>query len=311
MLSALLAACMALVSTDLKRILAYSTISQLGYMVYAVGTGAIFASQFHLLSHAVFKALLFLGAGAVIHAVGTRDIRRMGGLGKQMPFVRAVFGIGMLALAGVPIFNGFWSKEMILEAGSKGALWPYLAMLVGVFLTALYSVRMMILTFYGKPRGMTHGHDAPQAMRIALGVLAFGTPTTWLLGGALSQLLESTLPFHNLHAEPLEKIVGEVITAPMTSIALLLVILGAAVWFMRDRWLNWLVQLLQAPAYAAAHDFGFEWINRQIVSLTQRCATWLRTFQTGQLNWNVAGIVIGLIVVLAILTAGATGGGIR
>jgi len=311
MLSALLAACMALVSTDLKRILAYSTISQLGYMVYAVGTGAIFASQFHLFSHAVFKALLFLGAGAVIHAVGTRDIRRMGGLGKQMPFVRAVFGIGMLALAGVPIFNGFWSKELILEAGSKGALWPYLAMLVGVFLTALYSVRMMLLTFYGAPRGMTHAHDAPQAMRIALGVLAFGTLTTWLLGGALSQLLESTLPFHNLHAEPLGALLSEVITAPLTLVALGAVVLGAVVWFIRDRWLNWLVQLLQAPAYAAAHDFGFEWINRQIVSLTQRCATWLRAFQTGQLNWNVAGIVIGLIVVLAILTAGATGGGIR
>ncbi|MCC7449473.1 MAG: NADH-quinone oxidoreductase subunit L [Anaerolineae bacterium] len=311
MLSALLAACMALVSTDLKRILAYSTISQLGYMVYAVGTGAIFASQFHLFSHAVFKALLFLGAGAVIHAVGTRDILRMGGLGKQMPFVRAVFGIGMLALAGVPIFNGFWSKELILEAGSKGALWPYLAMLVGVFLTALYSVRMMLLTFYGKPCGTTHAHDAPQAMRIALGVLAFGTLTTWLLGGALSQLLESTLPFHALHAEPLGTILGEVLTAPLTLVALLAVALGAVVWFMRDRWLNWLVNLLQAPAYAAANDFGFEWINRQIVSLTQRCATWLRTFQTGQLNWNVAGIVIGLIVVLAILTAGATGGGIH
>ncbi len=309
--SALLAACMALVSTDLKRILAYSTISQLGYMVYAVGTGAIFASQFHLFSHAVFKALLFLGAGAVIHAVGTRDIRQMGGLGKQMPFVRAVFGIGMLALVGVPIFNGFWSKELILEAGAKGEWWAYQAMLVGVFLTALYSVRMMWLVFYGEPRGATHAHDAPRAMRIALGVLAFGTLATWLLGGALGQLLESTLPFHNLHAEPLDRIVNEVITAPLTAVALFAVALGALVWAIRNRWLKRLDGVLQASAYAAAHDFGFEWINRQIVSLTQRLATSLRTLQTGQLNWNVAGIVIGLIVVLAILTAGATGGGIR
>ncbi len=89
MLSAFLSAVMALVATDLKRVLAYSTVSQLGYMVYAVGAGGIFASQFHLFSHSVFKALLFLGAGAVIHSVGTRDMREMGGLGKQMPVVRA------------------------------------------------------------------------------------------------------------------------------------------------------------------------------------------------------------------------------
>ena len=89
---------------------------------------AIFASQFHLFSHAVFKALLFLAAGAVIHGVGTRDMRVMGGLGKKMPFVRNVFIIGALALAGVPILNGFWSKELILEAGlADGPLWAYIA----------------------------------------------------------------------------------------------------------------------------------------------------------------------------------------
>ncbi len=121
MLSALLAAVMALVANDLKRVLAYSTVSQLGYMVYAVGAGGVFASQFHLMSHSVFKALLFLGAGAVIHSVGTRDMREMGGLGKQMPLVRAVFLIGALALMGIPVFNGFWSKELILEV--RADLW--------------------------------------------------------------------------------------------------------------------------------------------------------------------------------------------
>ncbi|HTU01173.1 MAG TPA: NADH-quinone oxidoreductase subunit L, partial [Candidatus Sulfotelmatobacter sp.] len=112
-ISALLTACMALVAPDLKRVLAYSTVSQLGYMVYAVGVGGIYASQFHLFSHAIFKALLFLGAGAVIHAVGTRDMREMGGLGARMPFTRTVFVIGALALAGLPILNGFWSKELV------------------------------------------------------------------------------------------------------------------------------------------------------------------------------------------------------
>ncbi|HMN59544.1 MAG TPA: NADH-quinone oxidoreductase subunit L, partial [Anaerolinea sp.] len=113
MLSALLAAVMALVANDLKRALAYSTVSQLGYMVYAVGAGGVFASQFHLFSHSIFKALLFLGAGAVIHSVGTRDMREMGGLGRHMPVVRTVFVIGALALAGIPILNGFWSKELV------------------------------------------------------------------------------------------------------------------------------------------------------------------------------------------------------
>ena len=142
MTSALLAALMALVANDLKRVLAYSTISQLGYMVYAIGVGSVFASQLHLLSHAVFKALLFLAAGAVIHGVGTRDMYKMGGLGKKMPFNRAVFIIGALALAGLPIFNGFWSKELILEHGlEEGPTWAYAGMLAGAGITALYTSR--------------------------------------------------------------------------------------------------------------------------------------------------------------------------
>ena len=122
-ITALMAAVMALVAVDLKRVLAYSTVSQLGYMVYGIGVGGIFASQVHLLSHSVFKALLFLGAGAVIHATGTRDMRQMGGLGAKMPFTRTVFVIGAMALAGIPIFNGFWSKEMLLEAGLQSGAW--------------------------------------------------------------------------------------------------------------------------------------------------------------------------------------------
>ncbi|HNO94450.1 MAG TPA: proton-conducting transporter membrane subunit, partial [Anaerolineales bacterium] len=136
-ISALITAIMALIATDLKRVLAHSTVSQLGYMVYAIGTGGVLASQFHLLSHAVFKALLFLTAGTVIHSVGTRDMRRMGGLGKTLPFARNVFIIGVLALIGLPIFNGFWSKELILEAGLEHSpFWAYLLMLIGAGLTA-------------------------------------------------------------------------------------------------------------------------------------------------------------------------------
>ena len=149
MLSALLAGLMAMFANDLKRVLAYSTVSQLGYMIYAVGAGGIFASQMHLMSHSVFKALLFLAAGAVIHAVGTRDMRLMGGLGKKMPFNRTVFMLGALALAGIPIMNGFWSKELILEAGFRvrQSVGMYGVMVFTAGLTALYTFRCVWLVF--------------------------------------------------------------------------------------------------------------------------------------------------------------------
>src|SRR5690606_41341906 len=182
-LTALLAAIMAIVSNDLKEVLAYSTVSQLGYMVYGIGVGGVLAAQFHLLSHAVFKALLFLGAGAVIHALGTRDMRRMGGLGKEMPLVRAVFVVGALALAGIPpIFNGFWSKDMILEAGAEGGpTWAYIIMLAVAGLTALYCARMVWMVFYRERRSTARVHDARTAMRVAHSPPATCTVTQWLL----------------------------------------------------------------------------------------------------------------------------------
>jgi NADH-quinone oxidoreductase subunit L len=188
LVSALITAFMALTATDLKRALAYSTVSQLGYMVYAIGVGGFFASQFHLLSHAVFKALLFLAAGAVIHAAGTRDMRRMGALGKQMPFVRNVFVLGALALAGLPILNGFWSKELILEVGlADGPIWAYVGMLLGAGMTAFYTLRMTWLVFFGEARESLHVHDAGSAMKTSLGLLAAGTLTTWLLADPFMQ----------------------------------------------------------------------------------------------------------------------------
>ncbi len=305
LLSALLAALMALVATDLKRTLAYSTISQLGYMVYAIGTGAIFASQFHLLSHAVFKALLFLGAGAVIHAVGTRDMREMGGLGKQMSFVRNMFVIGALALAGLPIANGFFSKELILEGGlAHGPMWAYVGMLLGAGLTALYTLRMVSMVFYGKPRGAEHAHDAPMAMRFSLSFLTVGTLTTWLLAGLFGHLLAQTLPYHHIQAGETIEIVVEIVTAQATWIALGVIALGLLLW-LAYRVLSGLLRLLRPLTNFAASGLGFEWLNRQVVALTRIFASALCVTQTGQLSWNVVGIVGGLIIVLSILLLGA------
>jgi NADH-quinone oxidoreductase subunit L len=295
---------MALTATDLKRALAYSTVSQLGYMVYAIGAGGVFASQFHLLSHAVFKALLFLGAGAVIHAVGTRDLRKMGGLGSAMPFVRGSFVIGALALMGLPILNGFWSKELVLEAGlSGGPLWAYVLMLFGAGLTALYTFRVVWLVFFGAPRSHLHAHDAQTAMKVSLGLLAFGTLTTWLLAGPFNQLLVNTLPYHAIQELNLGELIGEVIGAPATYLALAVIAIGLIAWWQHER-LAGIADRLKWFARMATDSFGFEWINRTVVRITQGFAEALRVTQTGVLNWNVAGIVGGLLVVLIILAWG-------
>jgi len=304
LLSALLAAIMAMVANDLKRALAYSTISQLGYMFYAIGTGAVFASQFHLLSHAVFKALLFLGAGAVIHAVGTRDMRQMGGLGKQMPFTRTTFLLGALGLAGLPIANGFFSKELILESGAThGPVWGYLGMLIGAGLTAYYSLRMVAMVFFGKPEEPAHGHDALPAMRFSLFVLAFCTLTTWSLAGGVGQMMEGSLPSHHLHGSGTWAIVTEVFTAPTTGFALGIIALGLAAWHWRSS-LAWLIKPLRPLHTFVASGLGFEWINQQVINGIKGAAAALRKTQTGQLNFNVAGVVGGLAILLLILVWG-------
>src|SRR5262245_52242648 len=177
--TALLAATMACVEDDIKRVLAYSTVSQLGYMMAGAGASAADAGFFHLLTHGVFKALLFLGAGAVIHAVGTNDIFAMGGLVRAMPQTTAVFLIGTLSLAGIPFFGGFFSKEEILAGVWVGGLAiPFAMLAIAAFLTAFYMFRVVFITFFGTPaHGHGHGegghaHDGPLTMGLPLWVLA-------------------------------------------------------------------------------------------------------------------------------------------
>src|SRR5713226_5214546 len=186
--TALLAATMACVESDIKRVLAYSTISQLGYMMAAAGAGAAYAGFLHLLTHGLFKALLFLAAGAVIHAVGTNDIFRMGGLFRAMPQTGVVFIVGTLALAGVPPLAGFYSKEAVL-----GGVWeahltgPFLMLALTVLLTALYMFRVVFIGFFGRAHAAAHGHEAPWLMRGPLWLLAALTVLVGVrlaLGGA-------------------------------------------------------------------------------------------------------------------------------
>lgn len=303
--TALMASIMGLVATDLKRVLAYSTVSQLGYMVYAVGLGAVYVAQFHLLSHAVFKALLFLGAGAVIHGVGTRDMRLMGGLGRKMPFVRVMFVIGALALSGIPILNGFWSKELILEAGlADGPIWAYGLMLLGAGLTALYTLRCVWLVFYGDTRSVLQAHDAGTAMRVALLPLAIGSFLTWLLAGGLSKGFVESLPFHAVTELTTLELVREVVSTPATLIALLVIVIGLACWIWREK-LNQVTRSFRFLAKWAENSFGFEAINNGIVNITNSGAEALRNLQTGYLNWNIFAVMAGLIILIAILIWGA------
>ncbi len=160
--TALFAACLALVQTDIKKVLAYSTCSQLGYMVAALGAGSAFAGFFHLGTHAFFKALLFLAAGSVIHAVHSNSLADMGGLRKKMPWTALTFGLGALSLAGVPGFAGFFSKDLVLEAveGKLGSI-PWAMLLATAFLTAFYMGRVVIKAFFGAPSAKAaHAHEA-------------------------------------------------------------------------------------------------------------------------------------------------------
>ena len=150
--TALLAAVLACVQDDIKRVLAYSTVSQLGYMMTAIGAGVAAAGFLHLLTHGLFKALLFLGAGAVIHAVGSNDLPRMGGLARRMPQTALLFIVGTLSLAGIPLFGGFLSKEEILGAVWMGGLpGPFALLMVVAFLTAFYMFRVVFLAFFATP----------------------------------------------------------------------------------------------------------------------------------------------------------------
>jgi NADH-quinone oxidoreductase subunit L len=304
-LSALMAAIMALVSTDFKRVLAYSTVSQLGYMVYAIGAGSVFASQFHLFSHSIFKALLFLGAGAVIHSLGTRDMTQMGGVGKKLPFVMWTFIIGALALSGIPVLNGFWSKEMILEAGAAGG--PQLFYWVMVFvagLTALYTLRMVWLVFFGEARSDYHAHPAGLAMKIALAPLALGALISWLAVGHFSVLLgPSSLPYHGIEPFSLGQMVHEVIALP-TLIPLAVIAVGILCWVFRSK-LNWLVKGLGWMRWLAEHSFGFEGINTGIVKGTEASAEGLRVTQTGLVSWNLLAVLATVIVFFTLFAIGA------
>ncbi len=184
--TAVFAALIAVAQNDIKRILAYSTVSQLGYMMAGLGLGGVAVGMFHLITHAFFKALLFLGAGSVIHGCHEeQDIRRMGGLKVDMPLTFITYTIGMLALCGFPIFfSGFWSKDGILEAAQHSAAikGPFYLLIFGALLTAFYMTRQVCYIFLGFWRGHETAHESPKIMTVPLAILAFFAMALGLIG---------------------------------------------------------------------------------------------------------------------------------
>ncbi|HWM90582.1 MAG TPA: NADH-quinone oxidoreductase subunit L [Thermoanaerobaculia bacterium] len=190
-LTAIFAATIGLAQTDIKKVLAYSTVSQLGYMFLAAGLGAYTAAIFHVMTHAFFKALLFLGSGSVIHAMGgEQDMRKMGGLGPHLPHTRRTFWLGTLAIAGIPPLAGFFSKDEILHAAASSEFpghWLLWAVgLITAGLTAFYMARAFYMTFHGKFRGTHeqehHLHESPAVMTVPLWILAIGAVTAGWVG---------------------------------------------------------------------------------------------------------------------------------
>ncbi|HET9855139.1 MAG TPA: NADH-quinone oxidoreductase subunit L [Methylomirabilota bacterium] len=318
--TALLAATLACVQSDIKRVLAYSTVSQLGYMMAAIGAGFAGAGFLHLLTHGVFKALLFLAAGAVIHAVGSNDIHAMGGLARRMPQAFIVFLVGTLSLAGIPFFAGFFSKEEILGATWVGGLLvPFGMLVLAAFLTAFYMFRVVFIAFLGAPaapaghgaHGEAHAHDAPATMALPLWILA-------LLAVAIG------IWFGVSHPES-----GFAAPAWLTPLAVAVAVGGIAfAWlvyglralsadrlFERFAWIGeaaverfWLDDLFaliyRGAILGASRSIG--WVDRYLVDgVLNALSAWtltagdrLRRIQTGQAQDYVYGIALGVLVLM-------------
>ncbi|HZQ50199.1 MAG TPA: NADH-quinone oxidoreductase subunit L [Candidatus Dormibacteraeota bacterium] len=333
--TALFAATIAIVQTDIKRVLAYSTMSQIGYMFLAVGIGAYSAGLFHLLSHAFFKALLFMAAGNVIHAMADeQDMRRFGGLWGQLRFTSIFFLIGSLSLVGVIPFVGFFSKESILgEAFSKGDTLTYAVWAVG-FLTALitgfYTGRMWWLAFWGKPsatRAVEHPHEAPLVMLVPVGILAVlatigGFIQTSALGFGptlVSDFLQKVVPKPSWEENGAAVIVG--IVTMLLGAALFVGALYLKPWSARLPWAQRLLEhkyyfdeaydaVFVRPLDRSAAD-GYRGVEERVIDgavlgaggMTQASAGSLSLTETGFFRNYVLVFVGGAVIIAVLLIA--------
>jgi len=331
--TALLAATIALRQYDIKKVLAYSTVSQLGFMFMALGMGAYTTAVFHVMTHAFFKALLFLGSGSVIHAMGgEQDIRKMGGLGKHMKITRITFLIGCLAIAGIPGFSGFFSKDEILAATFEHNKAIYVLGLMGAMMTAFYMFRLYTLTFTGKFRGTHdqehHLHESPAAMTIPLVVLAvfsiiagyIGLPAVISEHHALSSFLSSSVS--NLASHTLSHSTEWMLLGISTVIAVVFSVLGYSAHrkpafapnsglakTLENKWyVDELYDAIVLRPLAALSQLLDRVVERMgidgLVNGVGKSVRWggdrIRLLQTGQVGFYIFMMVIGMTVLFAI-----------
>jgi NADH-quinone oxidoreductase subunit L len=333
--TALFAATIALTQTDLKRILAYSTISQLGFMFLAVGVGAYTSAIFHLMTHAFFKALLFLAAGSVMHALsGELDIRKMGNLRKKLPVTYWTFLIGAAALAGIPLLSGFFSKDEILWSAWQKSPLLWLVGFATAILTAIYSFRAVFVPFWGQERDkklFNHAHESPRVMTVPLIILAIGAALAGYLGLPHLSLIERWLePVFAAAAN-----VMEVTSSPIEWVLLALsglVALGGAYLAYRAYVVNteipkrvrasfgWFARLVENKYYideiydyiivnplrAASEWFagtfdkrGIDGAVNGVAGVTGWVGTQARKLQTGMVGLYALSILVGAVALLA------------
>ncbi|CUH94768.1 putative membrane protein [Propionispora sp. 2/2-37] len=291
--TALFAAVIAVTQREIKRILAYSTISQLGYMMLALGVGSLTASMFHLMTHAFFKALMFLAAGSVLHALHDKaDIFEMGGLRKQMPLTFAAMGIGVVAIAGIPPFAGFYSKDEILAAAYAVSMPLYVIALVTAFLTAFYMARLLFVAFFGSPRSSFQAHESGPAMVFPLVVLGLLS----VVGGYIPHAtgFGHWIYFGETHAEPVNLVVAvSSVVAAVAAIALSWSIYGAGT--IQPAVLKAKFGVLYRLSYHKFYvDELYAWINQKLVDGLGKMLAWIDVH-----------IVDGFVNLLAWLTKGS------
>lgn len=335
--TAIFAAVIAITQREIKRILAYSTVSQLGYMMLALGVGSLAASMFHMWTHAFFKALMFLAAGSVLHALHDRaDVWEMGGLIKKMPITGWTFVIGGLAIAGIPPFAGFWSKDEILlvtlEWAQHGNTIGYLLFAfaaITAFLTAFYIWRLIFLAFFGEENPENHPHESPWNMTLPLVVLAVMATVSGLVGTPWANVWGEWIRFGDVHH-----------VAPNYALMLFSVVLGAAgiglAYILYHKDTNRVKVKELAEKYPALYnlsyrkfyvDEAYAWFTKKIVDGTAKVAYWfdiyivdgivnglaaltrgsgsaLRYTQTGKLQTYALVFFLAVLVISVVLTLG-------
>lgn len=334
--TALFAALCAVAQHDIKKVLAYSTISQLGFMFLAIGSGAYVAAIFHVITHSFFKALLFLGSGSVIHGMGDeQDMRKMGALRLAMPITAATFIVGWLAIAGVPPFAGFWSKdEILLAAWEQENIGPLLWVigLITALLTAYYMSRQVILVFFGDQRWDedAHPHESSWTMTIPLCVLAGAA----VVGGAINLPLVKDWLVLEHFLEPIFNDPHHFSSGTITKVALAVISVCAAVAGISLAVLSWLTRRISTDrlepdflenamyvdstyarvvdgigtsSFQGAADIDKRFVDgtvNTVGKLTMRLGRLIRPAQSGYIRNYAVGVALGALVIVAFLTWG-------